>query len=337
MNQDSTKEQEKKKKEFEIIDNLNNKFRVTLRDDNNFECKKVLNDGTLIDPTREELIYIMKEIQKKLETLKSENVIQNYDSLLMTIKTLIDNGTLNSLDEIRNYINGLNLTQEEKEKLIQESYKYLESKSVEKTPITLFKDKIIENLRKDKQEGVTLVASFNVRENITGIDNCEVTLTRYDEKGSLEIEKQTFDYTEELKKDLIEPVLEELVLSTEIEPVNYTPVPGGFYRSNMQVNTIDNRMAQLNNIEEGYANDLNKHINELSKEAKITDNNERDDKLEELQQEKSNEQTRKRIKPNGTKEDNDNNNKGFSSNYLIYGIISLVTTLLVILQILFIS
>ena len=61
----------------------------------------------------------------------------------------------------------LNITnREEKENLIQESYKYLESKSIEKTPISLFKDKIVENLRKDKQEGVALVTSFNVKENI---------------------------------------------------------------------------------------------------------------------------------------------------------------------------
>lgn len=314
-------------KEFEITDKLDNTFRVFYRDYNNFECKKVLSNGSLVDPTTEELISILKEIQKKLEMLKRNSFIQTYDTLLMSIKNLIDNGTLNSLDEIKNYIDNLNISSKEKDKLLQESYKYLESKSVQKTPITSFKDKIIEILRKEKKEGQVLIASFNIKKNITGIDVCEITVSKHYEKGYIEIEKQPFDYNEELKKELIDPVIEELVLSSEIEPVNPVSVPGEFYRSNMQINTTDNRIASLNNIEEGYANYLKQHIDELSKEAKIKDNNERDTRLDELQYEKNDEKTLKRIKP-------EDNNKGFSNSYLIYGIISLITTILIVLQIL---
>ena len=158
MNEGFTAEQ----KEFEIRDNLNNKFRIIFVDKSIKSIKKVLNNGNLVDPTREELIYIMKELQKMLETLKTENITQDYDSLLISIKNLIDNGTLNSLDEIRNYINGLDLSQDDKEKLIQESYKYLESKSVEKTPIILFKDKIIEQKIIDiKRRGKWLMFELN--------------------------------------------------------------------------------------------------------------------------------------------------------------------------------
>lgn len=322
----------KEKEYFEIIYYQNNKFKISWKGTNQFECKKVLRDGSLVEPSNEELLFIMKEIKKKLENRKMQTAAQNYDSLLMSIKTLIDNGTINSYDELKKYIDTLNLSPQEKDKLLKESYIYLENKSIEKSPISIFKGKIINELRKNKQEGVVLAASINIRENITGIDNCEFTLNRYDQNGSLEIEKQTFNYTDEIKKELIEPVLEELVLSAEIKPISRNPVPSGFYRDNMQLTTTDNRIAMLNNIEEGYAEDLEKHLNDLSKESKISDDSERDDKLESLQNEKNNEYTRKRLKTE--KNDiEDADNKGFSYTYLIYAIISLITTLLILFNI----
>ena len=69
-------------------------------------------------------------------------------------------------------------------------------------------------------------------------------------------------------------------------------------------------------------------------EPKIPEHNAREARLNELQEEKNLEldNTRKRIKPEETPD-----NKGFSYNYLVYGIVSLTTALLIILQIFVLS
>lgn len=318
-------------KVFEII-YQNNKLRAIWGENQEFTCVKVLSNEQTVEPTNEELLFLMNEIKKKLANKEKEEFITK-DININAIKNLINTGKLNSFDDIKKYIYSLNISEKEKEELLKEAYKYFEGLSTEKTPITIFKDKLIEELRKNKSKDTALAVTFNIRENVTGIDNCEVTLNRYNQNGITEVEKQTFDYTEEAKKELIEPVLEELVLSSEVEPVTKKPVPGGIYRTNMRLNTYDNRIANLYNIEDGYANDLEKHINELSQEAKINNNYERDEKLSELQNEKNDNLTRKRVINN--KEDYEN--KGFSNTYLIYAIISLITTILIIFKMFLIS
>lgn len=310
---------------YELYDANNNKY-VVFQTQEGFTCKKVLPDNTLIDPTTEELTFIIEELKK----LKQSQVTLTYDNALIKLKELIDNGTLNSLDEIKNYVNSLNLNENDKEKLIQASFSHLESKSKVVTPVTQLKNKIIEHLRKERKEGNFLIATFTVIDNVTGPSYCKISLDSIDENSQINLEMESLDYNDELKKDLIEPVIEEIVLSSEVEAPKITPVPGGFYRSNLNLASSDNKITNLNNIEEEYARKLDQHIKNLMTEAKIQDHGARDTRINELQEERNLEldNTRKRIKP-----EESNDKKGFSNNYLIYGVISLTTALLIILQI----
>ena len=314
---------------YEIFDANNNKF-IVFKTPVNFVCKKVLANNSMIDPTIDELTFIIEELKK----IKQAQTVLNYDQALAKIKEFIDNGTLKNPNEIENYINNLQLNAVDKQKLFEQSKSYLENKIKITTPVTQLRDKIIEHLRKEKQAGTFLVANFSVIDNMTGPSYYKISLDSYNNAKKINLEMESLDYNEELKKELIEPVIEEIVLSSEVTEPTITPVPGGIYRSNLNLTSKDNKITQLHNIEEEYANKLDQHVKKLMSETKINDHSMRDERITELQEEKELEKgnTRKRIKPVDSPE-----SKGFSNSYLLYGIISLTSALLIILQIFFIS
>lgn len=319
-------------KQYEIYDKNNNKY-IIREYHGGFSCKKVLPDNTLVEPTVEELQYIITELQR----LKAREQTQHYDfnSLLETLKKLIDEEQLNSSDEIKKYVENLSISDEDKIKLIQEGNNYFNSKvqSQNNTPIINFKNKLIASLRKERKKETMISVSFNVIDNISGPSYCKISLDSYDNGTPTNLEMESFDYNEELKKELIEPILEEVILSQEVYPLDITPTPGGIYRSNMNLASTDNKYVSLNNIEDTYATELSDRLIPLMSEAKITDNNSRDNRLQELNMEKKNQKVRKLEKNYNS----NNDKKGFSTTNMIYATISIITSLTILLQILFLK
>ena len=314
-------------KEFHIYDHKNNKQFVVTKFDGSFTCKKVVG-STLVEPTKEELEFVIEQLEKKAYETHS------FDEYINDIINLIHNKNINNYEELHNYINGLNISEDEKYKLFEETHTHLKIENKEKTEIVKLRDELIDIIRKNEDKNIDKIISFDVKSNISGEALCNIKLKTVN-NGISKIQKDiTHYYTDELKKDLIEPVLQEMVLASRaIQSVEPSDASFG-YRSNFHLQTEDNCYAHLNNIEQDYAYKLQENILSLNNSSKISDSTARDSKINELQNEKEMEiklEQEQQLKLVKMKKMDDK--KGFSSNLIIYLLITVVTTFIILTQI----
>lgn len=273
----------------------------------------------------------MLSAQKGLDISKSSNI----DDYFEQIKELIDSGELKDKDKLIKYINEINMSDQMKNDLITKSCEYLNTLSLD-NQITQFRDKIIDYLRKPRKEGTQMIADFEVKSNAVGEQLCSFKLSGVMNNVQRPLEQYTFYYTDELKKELIEPIIEEISLKDPVVTNDFVQSTASFgYRSDYFVATSTNACVNLNNIEQPYAEFLKKRVNNISNISKISDPNMRDAMINNLKEEREIDNVNELEKPM-VRELKKNDNQGFVSIYYILAalatLISIVTIVYVIIK-----
>ena len=315
--------------EYRIMDEKNNEFLVTFTD-GKYEVKKIIDGFSYSEPTKEELEFVIKKLQEKLKSANSFNK----DDALKTIISLIEENKITNYEELHNYINNLTISENDKYDLFEKSQGHLNTDTKEKSDIIKLKDELIDIIRKNKNPEITKELTFEVKSNISGPQLCNINFNIIDNGHTKPQKDITYYYTEELKKELIEPVLQELVLTSRAAQ-KVEPSDASFgYRSNFHLQTEENSYVHLNNIEQDYAYELQEDILSLNNSPKISDPYARDTKINEMKNEKELEENReKESELKRVKKKKMDDNKGFSSNIIIYLLVTLLTAFIFATQI----
>lgn len=257
----------------------------------------------------------------KLIANKGLSKSNDIDSLFNQIKDLIDKGELKDEEQIRNYINNLDLSEEDKNKLISNSLGYLDSKS-NNNQIIAFKEKLFRYLQKERKEGTLINCTFDIKSDTVGKQLCNVKLSGTMDNVTKEFENYTFFYTDELKKELIEPVIYECVLKDTVIANDFVQSDASFgYRSDYSMVTATNSIVNVNNCEQGYAQFLKEKVTSLSRDTKIIDKDQRNARINELKEERDLDNYLENDKPLSLTRKKD----GFISACCIVTIVSLIT------------
>ena len=260
--------------EIKIKDEKGQNFIINF-DGKNYNIKK--EDGT--NPTKEEMEFILVELAKiKKNNL---NMPKSYDDYLATLRELLRSGQIKSTIELENFINSLSLSPEEKEKLLREGISGLNI-----SDIIFLRNRIIETLRTNKTDDLSAIIDFNVKDNSVGAKYCEIKMGFQDEIGYVEHINETLNYDENLKTELIEPVLLEVTLQSEVASKEVVPTPDTINnRGNFNLQTKNKIKFNLRNAEFDYADNLDKRSEAIKNEKSITDAEKRDEESNELQSE----------------------------------------------------
>lgn len=271
----------------------------------NLEIQKQVSPDTFIDPTKEEIVFVIDELKKQ----KNSPRIESMADILKRLKDLIDKNEITDIESLKKFIDGLNISLEDKNSLFRTYEKYLNKNvSIESTPLETYKNSILSYIRQSKPEDIYLVSSFEV---ISGVGNnlsCKHKLSTTSSSGSNVITEMTFPYNDELKTNLIEPVLCEIASISKVTAQKVENNDTSFgYRSNHHMTTENHCVSHITNIETEYANYLENEINKISQTYGLsTENPSNNNDLN---------------KPMSLERKNPN--VGSSSNILIYTIISL--------------
>lgn len=269
--------------ELSFTDNNGNNFVVNL-ENNNYEAYKIIN-GVKVEPTPEELKFIIENLEK-IKDLNKQEKPKTYDEYLNLLKELIKNGTIKNTDQLRNFINSTTLSDEEKEKLAGEGISEL---SIE--DIVGLKNRIIDSLKNQKTPDLKAYINFKIKDNTFGSKYCEVNLNYQDDMGSFEHIKETLNYTDTLKRELIEPVTLEVAMRSQVKDNFMVKVANDLNnRCNYFLKTEEKTSLSLNNVEYDYAEELQKKCEKLKEKVPVQDAAEREDKVAEETQDMHNEE-----------------------------------------------
>ena len=268
--------------ELSFTDNNGNNFVVNL-ENNNYEAYKLVN-GVKVKPKPEELKFIIENLQK-IKDLNKQEKPKTYDEYLNLLKEFIKNGTIKNTDQLRNFITSTTLNDEEKEKLAEEGISEL---SIE--DIVGLKNRIIDSLKNQKTPNLKAYINFNIKDNSFGSKYCEIYLNYQDDMGSFEHIKETLNYTDTLKRELIEPVTLEVAMRSHIKDNFMVKVANDINnRCNYFLKTEEKTSLSLNNVEHDYAEKLQKKCAEIKEKMPVKDADERQDAVEEEIQDINNE------------------------------------------------
>lgn len=269
--------------ELSFTDNNGNNFVVNL-ENNNYEAYKIV-DGVKVKPTPEELKFIIENLQK-LKDLNNQEKPKTYDEYLDLLKKLVKNGTIKNTNQLRNFISSTTLNDEEKEKLAEEGISEL---SIE--DIVDLKNRIIDSLKNQKTPDLKAYINFNVKDNSFGSKYCEVKLNYQDSIGSFEHINENLNYTDTLKRELIEPVTLEVAMRSRVKENFSVKVANDLNnRCNYFLKTEEKTSLSLNNIEYDYAEKLQKKCEEIKEKMPVQDAIEREEKVTEETQDINNEE-----------------------------------------------
>ena len=269
--------------ELSFTDNNGNNFVVNL-ENNNYEVYKIVN-SVKVKPTAEELKSIIENLEK-IKDLNKQEKPKTYDEYLNLLKELIKNGTIKNTDQLRNFIGSTTLSDQEKERLIEEGISEL---SIE--DIIDLKNRIIESLKNQKTSDLKAYINFNVKDNSFGSKYCEVKLNYQDSIGSFEHIKENLNYTDTLKRELIEPVTLEVAMRSHVKDNFMVKVANDLNnRCNYFLKTEEKTTLSLNNIEYDYAEELQNKCEEIKEKMPVQDATEREDKVSEEMQDMHNEE-----------------------------------------------
>ena len=327
--------------ELKINDVNGNTFVVNL-ENGHYQVKKVTENG-LEDANEEELAYVGKEIQK----MKASN--NTYDEIISLIKNMIKNGEIKTYDELRDFIASSTLSDEEKNRLLQNGISELNIQD-----IVDLKNRIIDCIRNKQSDELASFINFKVQNNAFGSKYCEIKVGYSDKESVFEQINETLNYTDTLKKELIEPVVFEVALkgmitNNDVERSSDTIDNLGNYN----LRTNKNSQVNLINTEYDYADELRKRCENLKSRYPVEGDSERDEAVENLQNDYYQEENKMgeyRTDEQGFVYDKDNKlvgkvkergqarklikkENGFSLTLIIFAICSLITSLLVLFQI----
>lgn len=270
-------------KELSFTDDNGNNFVVNL-ENNNYEAYKIVN-GIKVEPTPEELKFIIENLQK-IKEINTQEKPKTYDEYLNLLKELIKNGNIKNTNQLRNFISSTTLSEEEKEKLVEEGISEL---SIE--DIVGLKNRIIESLRNQKTPDLKAYINFNVRDNSFGSKYCEVNLSYQDDLSSFEHIKETLNYTDTLKRELIEPVTLEVAMRSQVKDNFMVKVANDLNnRCNYFLKTEEKTSLSLNNVEYDYAEKLQKKCEEIKEKMPAQNASARQDAVGEASQDMHNEE-----------------------------------------------
>ncbi len=261
-----------------ITDSKGNNF-VINKTNGQYEVYKVV-DGNRISPTKEELEFILNEI-RNIKSIKPQERPKNLDDYIKLLKEMINNKKIVNFDQLSNFIKSCELSGEEKVKLSEAGIADLQIQD-----IIQLKNRIINSLKEEKRPDLKALINFNIKDNSIGAKYCEVKLNYQSNNNTTEHIKEQLNYNDTLKRELIEPVLLEIAIQSQIKDNFIVKVPNDINnRSNYMLSTDEDIMFNLNNVEYEYADKLQKRCMNLKDKQPVNDAEERSEKISELQDE----------------------------------------------------
>ncbi len=334
------------------FNNNGNSYYVKLNTDT-YEIFK-LENNELKEISEEEKTMILPLLEEKKNQIKE-------DYLLNTLKEMVKNGQIKDTFTLQKYLSNSNISQEEKEKILNAGYAELKLND-----IVTIKNKIINDLRNNQGQNLEGFINFKVRDDALSNKFCEIKLGYKNGNDYVEHLKYSLNYNETLQKELIEPVALEIALRS---PINtnvieksddpFTDLGNVYFKTNEKMN------FGLENVDYAYAHNFQKRMEAKRDKVSISDNEKRDEAIAEEQ----NKEYNPSLKPdeNGLVKNEDgqiigyynengefvkeqpelnkgtarvlkkNDTKGFTLIYIILGTSFFLSGLAVLLQIIFLS
>ncbi len=339
--------------EFYVTNENNERF-VIINNNSNYTVYKIIYDKRQL-ATREEAAFALQ---------KFNNNLKSYKEIVESMKEKIKSGEIIDYYSLKEFIDSTNLNEEEKKILLQDGIGELQI-----IDIIALKDKIINQLRNHKKKDVKAIIEFQVHDNSFGEKYCEIKLNFADDFSKVEYIKETVNYNKTLQRELIEPVMLELALNSQvvsknsIRTSNLVDNKGDFY-----VNTANKSNFVLKNGDYDYIEKLSEKLEVVKEKPNVYDSEQRSDIVNDIQGE--NKETNGKVStenneifyndmgeviayvkdgkliPNNPESLTENNNitltkenvrvrkkDGYSNVIIIFAIISLISSLLIILQI----
>lgn len=246
---------------------------VIYNNNGNYDIYK-LQGNEKIAATEAEIKFCLQEIEKNNNTAR-------HQELLNILTSLVKSGKINSYSTLKSYLDNSNLSVKEKEEILENG---IEKLGIEE--IVTLKNRIINDLRSNKKDNLQGKISFNVCDNSFGSKYCEIKLSYQDEFSNYEHIKEQMNYNDTLERELIEPVMLEVVLQSKItsstiskglDPINDT--------GNLKIMTENKMQVNINNIDYDYAYELQKRSEKLKTEEPIANEVTRDTTINNLQNE----------------------------------------------------
>ena len=242
-------------------------------ENNNYSISKIEN-GEKKEPSKEEMAFALKELEKVKQATKKNT----YDDYLKMLKNMLEARTIKGTTELENFIQSTTLSPEEKEKLLHEGISGLDLQD-----IVDLRNKIIGDLRGSKREDMEALIGFNVKDNALGSPYCEIKMGFKDSIGYNERLNATAEYSDTLKNELIEPVIAEVIGRSKIKTKNLSKTADSFNnRGNLGIVTEEKVKVALANVEYDYADKLDKHCENLKNRASELDPEVRDKNAQEF-------------------------------------------------------
>lgn len=256
--------------EFYVTNESNEKF-VIINNNSNFTVYKIIDDKRQI-ATREESAFALQ---------KFNNNLKSYKNIMESMKEKIEIGKIKDYYSLKQFIDSTTLTEEEKKKILQDGIGELQI-----VEIIALKERIINQLRTHKKEGIKTIVEFQVHDNSFGEKYCEIKLNFADEFSNGDYIKETINYNQTVQRELIEPVMLELALNSQvvsknsIRTSNLVDNKGDFY-----VNTANKSNFVLKNGDYDYIEKLSEKLEVVKEMPNITNPEQRSDTVNEVQEE----------------------------------------------------
>jgi len=194
----------------------------------------------------------------------------------------IETNAITNENELMDYVNVLGVN-ERKDELISLGKQKLQEKNLQLTPIKELQEEFIKQFNDAIKDGKQISFDFKAVDSTLNEDYMEISVITKKNDVRYEYPKKVVIFNEDAKKNLIEPVLKEIILKSKIEYNVIKDVPSFVNeRANYYLKTIENCFFNISNIEKYYARELEELINELKQ--RFGDNNSEEIK-EELDEE----------------------------------------------------
>ena len=298
--------------------------------DGGYQFHKIVNNKKMA-VTQEELKILMERI-KELSTQK-----MSIEAAKDNIKAAIESNQLTKEADIKDYLLSINIT-ENYDELENYARELLTEKKPKILPVDVIREKILTEFSKMDSKESSAFVSFTKKKSV-GDDYLEIDLGTRSGEDAYSFPKMYYNYNDEAKKQLIEPVIAEIVLKSKIESsriVNKSSLVD--FVSDYYLKTTNNNYFSLKDIDREYANELEKKINELAIRygSGLSDDEVQDvyDQQQEDNRELNKPMTLVRKKKNQTSSLENEKKAGFVNSLVLFAGLDLISILLFLFQIL---
>ena len=255
-------------KEYYITNDKGENFVIT-NYNSDFKVYKIV-DNKRVPAQNEDIKYILNQLNSSLKS---------YKEILDTIKQLILKGQIKDELSLKQFIETTPLSDEEKRKIYEEGLGELQI-----ADIISLKDKIINQIRKYDNDSISPIVEFQVHNNSFGEKYCDIKLSFADEFSKVEHLKEVMTYNDTLKTELIEPILLEVAIKSPVVAKNLLRTSNAIdNRGDLFINTQDKTNVIFKNGDYDHLEEINKKIDALKYETSIENEEQRDNKIEEMQ------------------------------------------------------